>query len=350
MSIKDQASKARQQAELKVDPVPSKYLYLQCLQNAGSFEKEAVPKDVEWFNIRHYDLVQHMPLGELLTELTDRKGLIDTHTLRHAPADHVFSHMYRDIVTGHVLVSHYLNKEPAKFAAPSLNIWDADNKKKRRMEQEAWESGRQPNMDKEGSSVVRPLIVSDVTEFNHRLTEARDGYSHHKLFMQPKRIDICDALADHLWPHAPTLYFAVTPRNVTDDVLIQSFKKALRDARKRYDISDGNLGKIKPMTVLRIIKLFELNILPLVDLLLWQLKEGCHLPLVWLYNTLKRPDSKTPFDSSNFKRIYLGYFEQIFFYDGLDSLRLAIAENPILGRTAVAQIKAKPEKYKNKQS
>lgn len=346
MSLKDQASKTRQQAELKVDPVPSKYLYLQFLQNAGSLEKEAVPKDVEWFNIRHYDFVQHMPLGELLTELTDRKGLIDTHTLRHAPADHVFSHMYRDIVTGHVLVSHYLNKKPAKFVAPSLDIWDANNKKKRRKEQEAWESGLLANMDKEGNPVVRPLIVSDIIECDRQLTETSNGYLDHKLFMQPRRIYMHDTLADHLWPHHPTLYFAAHLRNVTDDALIQSFKQALRDARKRYDISDGVLGKVKPLTTLRMIKLFDLNILPLVDLLLWQLKEGCHLPLEWLYNTLKPPASKIAFDSSNFKKIYLGYFEQIFFYDGLGRLGLAIAENPIFGRTTIAQIKANPERYK----
>ncbi|VXC42955.1 conserved hypothetical protein [Enterobacterales bacterium 8AC] len=335
--MKDQTSKTRRPTEQKV--IPSKYLYLQFLQQAGSLEKEATPKNVEWFNIRHYDFVQHMPLGELLTELTDRKGLMDVHTLRHAPADHVFSHMYRDIVAGHVLVSHYLNKEPTRFDVQPLNIWDADNKKKRRMEQEAWEAGRLPNMDKEGSPVVRPLIVSDVTEFNQRLTEARNG-------MQPRRIDIYDALADHLWPHDPTLYFAVSPRNLTDDVLIQAFKKALRDARKRYEISDGTLGKIKPMTILRMIKLFDLNILPLVDLLLWQLKEGCRLPLEWLYHTLKHPDSKTAFDSSNFKKIYLGYFEQIFFYDGLDRLGLAISANPVFARATIAQIKANPGKYK----
>ncbi|MGR7259112.1 DUF6387 family protein [Klebsiella aerogenes] len=290
--------------------------YQQLLHQARCRKNISVkPEELAWFDIRHYKYVHRLSLRELITELVVRGTLCtapdivtwDGVTL--GPGE-VFQNCYPKILAGEpqlhrLFISHeqipelnYLS-DPGEPSSPVLTL------------------------------PVRELNVGDIDACYHALSAAdRDEpffsleESRHPCYLgRNSKSDIepdtplTRLQTQAFGSHIEQIYLAVDP-SYSRTQLIDAFRVLLTDLDNQYGIFTPSAGQTTGIRQKLLYDIQAYHLIPLIDLLLWQVSNRRRIPLRNIYNLLQNHSFdasavSTGYSETNFRSSYLRTFDLV---------------------------------------
>ncbi len=290
--------------------------YQRLLNIAGCRESPPVEqKDLAWFDISLYDYVRNLNLRQLMTEVIVRGSLCsapDIVTWDGAvlgPGE-IFQTCYPEIIAGNpelhpLFISHE--------QIPELNYL--------------------PGPDAPASPVltlpVRELSIGDIDACYHALSAAdmdKEFFlleeSRHPCYLE--RISKSDIEPDTplttlqtqaSGSHIEQIYLAVDP-SFSKSQLIDAFRVLLTDLDNQYGIFKPSAGQNNGIRQKLLYDIQAYHLIPLIDLLLWQVNNRKKIPLRKIYNLLQNQafdasSVRTGYSETNFRSSYLRTFDLV---------------------------------------
>ncbi|EPN6935910.1 DUF6387 family protein [Klebsiella variicola] len=290
--------------------------YQQLLHQARCRKNIAVrPEELAWFDIGHYKYVRHLTLRELMTELVVRGSLCtapDIVTWDGAvlgPGE-VFQTCYPNIIAGEpALHKLFISHE----TIPELNYLRST------------EGVASPALD----LPVRELSIGDIDACYHALSAAETDEatfsletSRHPCYLGHVRKSeiepetrLTRLQTQAFGSHIEQIYLAVDP-SFSKSQLIDAFSELLTDLDNQYGLFTPSAGRHGGLRKKLLYDIQACHLIPLIDLLLWQIRNGKILPLRVVGNLLeKRPfdasSASTGYSETNFRNRYLRTFNQV---------------------------------------
>ena len=302
----------------KSDPkyAPSDSYYQQLLHRARCRGESPVEsEELAWFDLRHYKYVHRLSLRELITELVIRGTLCtaldivmwDGMTL--VPGD-VFQTCYPKIIAGEpalhrLFISHEKIPElnyllsPGDFSPLALPL------------------------------PVRELSIGDIDACYHALSAA-DADSEffsldearHPCYLErisksefDPDTQLTTLQTQAFGSHIGQIYMAVDPA-FSKSQLIDAFRELLTDLDEQYSIFTPVAGQTTGIHPKLLSDIHTYHLIPLIDLLLWQVSNRRVIPLRNIYNLLKKHSfdasaASTGYSETNFQSSYLRAFDLV---------------------------------------
>ncbi|HHQ6722829.1 TPA: DUF6387 family protein [Serratia fonticola] len=307
----------------------AKSYYSQVLSRAKCKAYDAKQEDLNWFNIKNYQFANEISFRELIVELIAR---IDSANAAHTDGDYgivskaLFDKIYSDITTGHPTINNYFISD--KDDPRIISLVD-----KREQEDELadWGVLEWFTLDQHRSHIpVRELNISDIHDCYHAISSteittlpvyANTSHPCYTGFLKKEDINSDTTLTAIQLKNRgiEQLYLSVDP-SFSEKQLITAFKKTLAGLRQQKKLTRRKMSDIKLHKTL-----------PLMDLIIWQIKERKQLPLRQIYNLLEglpveRSGSKTEFDWSKFNTGVLRTLEKVLDQGTLSPLLDALHE------------------------
>jgi len=159
-----------------------------------------------------------------------------------------------------------------------------------------------------------------------------------------------DPLAKHQFPKREKFYFSADLVSATDNELVHAFKIALAECRTQYNVHSYQVNQIAPLTAKKVKYIYENKILPLADLLIWQLKNQRFITISQIGKLLEEsrvddPNQKVEYQASNFMRTVFQAFDFIYVEGGLSRLAISTRNNKTLCNAKVGRVREVPEAY-----
>ncbi|HBS5782870.1 TPA: hypothetical protein MAK69_004255 [Klebsiella aerogenes] len=291
--------------------------YYQRLLNIGGC-RESPPveqKDLAWFDLSHYDYVRLLSLRQLMTELIVRGSLCSSPDIVTwdgtvlGPGE-IFQTCYPKIIAGNpALHPLFISHEQI----PELNYL--------------------PGQDAPASPIltlpVRELNIGDIDTCYHALSAAdmdKEFFlleeSRHPCYLE--RISKSDIEPDTplttlqtqaSGSHIEQIYLAVDP-SFSKSQLIDAFRVLLTDLDNQYGIFKPSAGQNNGIRQKLLYDIQAYQLIPLIDLLLWQLNNRKKIPLRKIYNLLQNQSFdassvRTGYSETNFRSSYLRTFDLV---------------------------------------
>lgn len=295
---------------------PSDSYYQQLLHRARCRGESPVePEELAWFDIRHYKYLRDLSLRQLITELVIRGTLctaLDIVTwdgMTLGPGK-VFQTCYPKIIAGEpalhrLFISHEKIPElnyllsPGDFSPQALTL------------------------------PVRELSIGDIDACYHALSAADSDREFFSLdeFRHPCYLErISKSEFDPDTPlttlqtqafrsHIGQIYLAVDPA-FSKSQLIDAFRELLTDLDEQYSIFTPTAGHNDGTNKKLLYDIQANHLIPLIDLLLWQVRNRRRLPSRNIYNLLKNhpfdaSSADTGYSETNFRSGSLRTFERV---------------------------------------
>jgi hypothetical protein len=299
-SVKGSCMNSDEQDNVKGKGDEQPVYYSQLLSNVGCEKHNATPDEVSWFDYKkNYSFVAQMPLRDLVCELTVRRELCIIATqgaINGTIPKALYEELYTEITSGKSVIGDHFKSHTS---VPEI-IYLAD-------EQET------PSQQLEVP--VRELNVKDILACHNALNGGVLTLPTHPCYR--RRLDQVDEktpLTALQSPDVELVYLSVDPL-YSEAQLMVAFKETLAKLRAQYNIFSG-ATRDKPLTCRNIINIQLHQVIPLMDLLLWQLRHGWQLPLEQIYKLLKGkpvdiPNKEVDYHRTNFIKTTLSGFEKI---------------------------------------
>lgn len=305
--------KERTPGQKSVRPVS---YYQQLLHQARCRKNISVkPEELAWFDISHYKYVHCLTLRELMTELMVRGSLctapdIETWDDAVLGPGEVFQTCYPKILAGEpalhkLFISHeqipelnYLS-DPGESSSPVLTL------------------------------PVRELSIGDIDTCYHALSAADTDTpffsleeSRHPCYLErSSKSDIepdtplTTLQISAFGSHIEQIYLAVDP-SYSKTQLIDAFRVLLTDLDNQYGIFTPPAEQTTGIRQKLLYDIQAYHLIPLIDLLLWQISNRRILPLRNLFNLLNNHPfgasaTYTGYAKTNFQSSYLRTFDQV---------------------------------------
>lgn len=290
-------------------------LKAQCRKNwmdSKNSKNEGTPEELSWFKIKNYDFVRDLTLRDLLIELVVRADLctqpdVVTRYGCILSKTEDYSKTYPRIISGEPAI-HEFYKSHDKI--PDLCYLAEDD------------DISTPAL----ALPVREMSIRDIDACHDALSFGEKKYYTLEESLHPCRLSVSKS---SLNPDTPLtdiqrrpfcmgieqIYLAVDP-SFTESQLIASFREILADINTRHGIFTS---PDEPQSTLRKKTLYDIHayhIIPLIDLVLWQIQNRKKIPLRNVYNLLKNnqfdaPSSSTGYSETNFRNANLKTFDLI---------------------------------------
>lgn len=292
--------------------------YSQVLSRAQCVTYEGKPEELNWFKIKNYDFVNAMPFSKLIRELIARVNLgivANTDSEYGIVTTDLFRELYAKITEGQPVISDYFisDKENPEIIYPKPDVG----------------SETREFILSEDPVPVRELSIRDINECYDAISVAdkptfsvTEDCTHPCYLGFTKKEDVgLDTLLTTLQEQnrgIEQIYLSVNPYCSKSEIL-SSFQEILTRYRKHKMLSDGKIQNIRVHKTL-----------PLMDLVIWQIKNKKQLPSWQIYNLLKGlpvdlAQKNTEFNSRTFSNTVLKTFESVLgqgtFIPLLDALR-----------------------------
>ncbi|MBF7979213.1 MULTISPECIES: DUF6387 family protein [Rahnella] len=291
-----------------------KSYYHQVLSRAKCEKYNASQEDVDWFDIKNYQFTNRIPFKELICELIAR---VDSANVAYTEGSYgivsasIFDKIYSDIITGHPTINNYF-------------VYDHDDPRiislanKMEEEVEISDSGELKfiTLDQVRSNIpVRELNISDIHDCYHATSSteiitvpiyANTSHPCYTGFLKKEDITNETTLTTiQSKNHGIEQLYLSVDLSFSEAQLITAFEKILAELRPH-----------KKLTRRKILDIKLHKILPLMDLIIWQVKEKKRLPLRQIFNLLEGlpvecSDSITGFDWSKFNKGVLRTLEKV---------------------------------------
>ncbi|CQI89180.1 Uncharacterised protein [Yersinia rohdei] len=283
--------------------------YSEVLARARCEPHNATAEEFGWFHMENYQFIQKLSVRDLICELTIRA---DLGIVANTRSDHgmitkeLFDEIYADITSGKPNISVRFLSDTSRpeiiKLAEDLHI---DLKYER--------------------TAVRELNVQDIYDCHEALI-AGDGdtfslaqlHSQHPCCCLSKKLpeDRTKTLLTELQsPDVEFIYLSVDP-TYSDLQLIDSFKKTLKNIRDKNNLLTVSEEKEHVLSNHKLHSIERAKIMPLMDLIIWQVMNKKALDLRQIFNLLKGNDLdaravNTDYHPGNFITCVLEPFEQI---------------------------------------
>lgn len=291
-----------------------KSYYSQVLSRAKCKEHRASQEEVDWFDIKNYQFANRIPFKELICELIAR---VDSANAAHTEDSYgivsasLFDKIYSDITTGHPTINNYFiydHNDP--------RIISLANKMEQEVEIADGGDLELITLDQASLNIpVRELNISDIRDCYHAISStetitvpmyANTSHPCYTGFLKKEDInnDTTLTTVQSKKNGIEQLYLSVD-LSFSEAQLITAFEKILAELRQH-----------KKLTRRKILDIKLHKMLPLMDLIIWQVKERKRLPLWQIYNLLEgfpveSSDSITGFDWSKFNKGVLRTLEKV---------------------------------------
>lgn len=292
--------------------------YSQVLSRSQCEAYKGKPEELNWFKIKNYDFVNEMPFSKIIRELIARVNLgiiANTDSEYGIVTASLFKELYSRIIEGQPVINGYFisDKEHPEIIYPKPNA----------------ESDVREFIFSEVPIPVRELSIRDINECYDAISVAdKPTFSVTEDFTHPcylgftRKEDVgLDTLLTTLQEQnrgIEQIYLSVNPY-CSESEILSSFQEILNRHRKHKMLSDRKILNIRLH-----------NTLPLLDLVIWQIKNKKQLPLWQIYNLLKGhpvdlAQKNTDFNSRIFSNTVLKTFGSVLgqgtFVPLLDTLR-----------------------------
>lgn len=290
--------------------------YQQLLHQARCQKNIAVrPEELAWFDIGHYQYVRHLTLRELMTELVVRGSLctapdIVTRDGTVLGPGEVFQTCYPKIIAGEPEL-HKLFISHEKI--PELNYL-------RSTEDVCPQALELP---------VRELSIGDIDTCYHALSAAETAgttfsmeTSRHPCYLgyvRKSEIEpetrLTRLQTQTFGSYIEQIYLAVDP-SFSKSQLIDAFSELLTDLDNQYGLFTPSADRHGGLGKKLLYDIQACHLIPLIDLLLWQIRNGKVLPLRVIGNLLEKhsfdaSSASTGYSQTNFRNRYLRTFNQV---------------------------------------
>lgn len=309
----------------------AKSYYGQVLSRAKCRAYNASDEDVSWFDIKNYQYINKLPFNKLIIELIAR---VDSTNAAHTDGDYgiisksLFDEIYSAIISGRPAINdHFIsdNNDP--------HVISLTDKRKKEDELAVWGVREWITSSQHGSRIpVRELNVRDILGCYHAVSStgmttlpvyADTSHPCYTGFIKKEDISSETTLTDIQFKHRgiDQLFLSVD-LSFSETQLIAAFKKTLEELRQQKKLTERKILDIKLH-----------KMLPLMDLIIWQIKERKQLPLRQIYNLLEglpveSTGSSTGFDWSKFNTGVLKTLEKVLGQGSLLPLLDTLSENP----------------------
>lgn len=302
----------------ETEKVTTETYYSQVLSRAQCVKYKGNPEEFNWFKIKNYQVVNEMPFSALVRELVIRINLgivANTDSDYDVITTDLFRKLYTKITEGQPVISDYFisDKENPEIIYPTPDAGSAARE----------------FILSEDPVPVRELSIRDINECYDAISVAdKPTFSVTEDFTHPcylgftRKEDVgLDTLLTTLQEQnrgIEQIYLSVNPY-CSESEILSSFQEILTRYRKHKMLSDGKILKIRVHKTL-----------PLMDLVIWQIKNKKQLPSWQIYNLLEGlpvdlAQKNTDFDSRVFANTVLKTFESVLgqgtFLPLLDALR-----------------------------
>ena len=291
--------------------------YHQLLNRAGCKKDKNNPAksdELAWFNIKHYQYIRHLSIRHLMTEIVIRGHLCtapdfvawDGSVL--GPRD-IFNTCNQKIIAGEpklhpLFISHEKIPELNYLISPEDST---------------------PIL----TLPVRELSIGDIDACYHALSAAETGEKFFSLEESRHPCYLGHTRKSELNPdtpltilqtkgfrsHVEQIYLAVDP-SFSKSQLIDAFRELLTDLDNQYGFFTPPAGHSTEIHQKLLSNIVNDNLIPLIDLLLWQITNRKTLPLRNIFNLLKgypfdASSVKTGYSQTNFQSRYLRTFDRV---------------------------------------
>ncbi|WP_368981328.1 DUF6387 family protein [Klebsiella pneumoniae] len=278
--------------------------YSQVLSRSQCEAYKGKPEELNWFKIKNYDFVNEMPFSKLIRELIARVNLgiiANTDSEYGIVTIDLFRELYSRIIDGQPVISGYFisDKKHPEIIYPKLNVG----------------SDARKFILSEDPMPVRELSIRDINECYDAISVAdkpifsvTEDFTHPCYLGFTKKEDVgLDTLLTTLQEQnrgIEQIYLSVNPY-CSESEILSSFQEILSLHRKHKMLSDRKILNIRLH-----------DTLPLLDLVIWQIKNKKQLPLWQIYNLLKGlpvdlAQKNTDFNSRVFSNTVLKTFGSV---------------------------------------
>ena len=299
----------------RVNVSPVSY-YQQLLHQARCRKDFTVtPEELSWFDIRRYDYVRDLSLKHLMTELIVRGVLCSKPNILTwdgavlGPGE-IFKTCYPRITDGKpalhpLFISHEQLPELKYLRAPDTPAFTML------------------------TLPVRELSISDIDDCYHALSAADVDKTFFSLEESRHPCNLGHISKSDFEPDTPLttlqrqafgshieqIYLAVDP-SCTKKQLIDAFRVLLTDLDNQYGIFASSAKKTTSIRQKLLYDIQACHLIPLTDLLLWQVSNRKIIPLRNIYNLFEQHNfnessSSTGFSETNFRNRYLRTFDLV---------------------------------------
>lgn len=301
--------------------------YSQVLANAHCEPYEATTEDFSWFCMKNYQFIRNLSLRNIICELAIRT---DLGIVANTKNDHgiitkpLFDEIYADITSGKPSISARFSSdisrpELIKLAEDFNN--NVENKK----------------------TPIRELNAQDIYDCHDALS-AGDGETYSLSQLNSPHPCCCinktlpenktEVLLTELQSSDVELVYLSVDPSYSDRQLIDSFKQTLKCLREKNHLLTVNEDKAYVLSKNKFLSIGSASIIPLMDLVIWQVNNKKALGVRQIYNLLKsyKIDARaadTLYNSGNFVQSVLELFEQI-----IDKGRFTILLNTLRLKTS----------------
>lgn len=302
----------------EAEKVTTETYYSQVLSRAQCVKYKGNPEEFNWFKIKNYQFVNEMPFSALVRELVIRINLgivANTDSDYDVITTDLFRKLYAKITEGQPVIIDYF-------------ISDKENPEIIYPKPDAGSAAREFILS-EDPFPVRELSIRDINECYNAISVAdkltfsvTEDFTHPCYLGFARKEDVgLDTLLTTLQEQnrgIEQIYLSVNPY-CSESEILSSFQEILTRYRKHKMLSDGKILKIRVHKTL-----------PLMDLVIWQIKNKKQLPSWQIYNLLgglpvDLAQKNTDFDSRVFANTVLKTFESVLgqgtFIPLLDALR-----------------------------
>lgn len=283
--------------------------YSEVLARARCEPHNATPQEFDWFCMGNYQFIRTLSVRNLICELAIRTdlGIVANTKSGHGIITKIlFDEIYTDITSGRPNISTRFLSDMSRPEIIKLSE-DLNNDLKHE---------RTP---------VRELNVQDIYDcYEALLAGDGDTYSLAQLHSQHPCCSLNKIVSEDKTKTLLTelqtrgvefIYLSVDP-SYSDLQLIDSFKKVLNDVRNKNHLLTESEEKEHVLSKHKLLSIEHAKIIPLMDLVIWQVKNKKALDLRQIYNLLESNslDARavdTDYHLGNFITRVLEPFEQI---------------------------------------